>query len=114
MARNFAKAAASRLNLRNSGGNRLDCRLDCERVIGNERYYFFLPIEVGDFVMHCWAEENKLKLQQKQQQEKEKMQRAIRGYTMLLYENGEQIDPKTDPRFSSQKWGFTVGNELSL
>jgi hypothetical protein len=43
----------------------LKLEADCERHIGHDKYCFFVPLEIGSFVVYCWTKEklpsNKLK-----------------------------------------------------
>jgi hypothetical protein len=33
----------------------LELDVECERSIGNHKYRFFTPLDIGDFVVYCWV-----------------------------------------------------------
>lgn len=33
----------------------LKLNMECQRQIGNEKYVFFYPLSIGQFVVSCWS-----------------------------------------------------------
>jgi len=58
-------------------------RVTNKQVIGNEEYTFFVPIEIGDFVVSLWSRTNHL----------DHNKNSHRGdlYSMYIYKNGERL-----------------------
>jgi hypothetical protein len=85
---------------------------DCERRIGDDKYHFFIPFDIGNFVVYCWAKE-KLHPQKRigddapliRSNEYNTMhQKGLTEFGMAIYENGEIIDPTQDRRFKNFDW----------
>src|SRR5690242_17820477 len=63
--------------------------VDCDMVIGNELFTFYVPIEIGDFVLQMWSKAPAL------------------DFFVKVYENGQPIS-KRDSRFARMKWTAKV------
>lgn len=59
---------------------------DCDKQIGQEKYTFFIPIEIGEFIISIWTRP-----------------KITQNLSLSIYENGELISPK-DPRIKNQIW----------
>jgi len=84
---------------------------DCDRTIGIEKYYFYTPVEIGDFVITIWTREQRNNPTSSWGKLGGLSETELK-FSVSIYENGKQIT-RYDPRVRQQKWANKLQNSWS-
>lgn len=83
---------------------------ECHNTIGDEKFSFYHPIELGDFTINFWEAKS---FGQEDTKKKTGNEKGSEGYSLSLYENGSIVVPMRDPRFSGFSWSKLVDGKLT-
>ncbi len=86
---------------------------DCHRQFGKENYTFFVPLEVGDFVVTLWTRGGTSSLLNSTRsiQFLSTVAHPDLLFAIAIYENGNLISIKKDKRFHGLPWAHKMATE---
>lgn len=92
--------------------------MECQRQIGNERYIFFYPKNIGNFVVSCWTCQRTQGSSRPIDQTKKELPSGYetgasdrKMYGITIYEDGEIIDPSQDERMTNANVAWISPNK---
>eukprot|EP01120_Amphizonella_sp_Union-15-10_P016099 TRINITY_DN8389_c0_g1_i1.p1 TRINITY_DN8389_c0_g1~~TRINITY_DN8389_c0_g1_i1.p1 ORF type:complete len:126 (+),score=19.37 TRINITY_DN8389_c0_g1_i1:94-471(+) len=82
----------------------LSLNMQCQRFIGDAMYVFYEPLSRGDFVVNCWLVQKVRRTEFSESSMSNTEENYEPHWGMLVYEDGEVLDPSQDERFCSLVW----------
>tara|TARA_R110002050_G_scaffold259712_1_gene399200 strand:+ start:515 stop:931 length:417 start_codon:yes stop_codon:yes gene_type:complete len=76
-------------------GSKKSLQYDCSTTVGNKRFTWYHPVEIGNFTIICWNSGGKL-------HPARDLYKPVIGVS--LYEIGRVMRPNQDSRFKTKRW----------